>query len=262
MGHAAPTVSTVRAAFCQNARMTTREHSPIAGAASECSRPMSRSTMLVVAAVLVVAGVAALAIDVPVATWCKTHRLPGEIGRLINLLEISGHSLGAAIMLIAAVVLDRSLAVPGPGRFGVAERAFARMVAATYLGGLIVDLIKISVERVRPRAADLATLTSPFATFGDASLAATAPRATDLMSFPSGHSAVAAGLAAALAWRYPRGLPLFMVLAAATALQRVVSSAHYPSDTAFGAAVGIVAAAACLGSGTPPAATLAGSEAA
>lgn len=215
--------------------------------------------MLAVAAVLAVAGLAALAIDVPVATWFKNHRLPGEIGRLVNLLEISGHSLGAAIILIAAVVLDRSLAVPRPGRFGVAERAFARMVAATYLGGLVVDVIKLAVERVRPRAADLAALTSPFATFGDASLAAAATRASDLMSFPSGHSAVAAGLAAALTWRYPRGVPLFMLLAAATALQRVVSSAHYPSDTAFGAAVGIVAAVACLGPGSPSPASLAGS---
>lgn len=218
--------------------------------------------MLVIAATLAVAGVAALTIDVPVAVWCKTHRLPGEIGRLINLLEVSGHSLGAAIMLIAAAVLDRSLAVPRPGRFGPAERAFSRMVAATYFGGLVVDAIKVSVERVRPRAADLAGLASPFATFGDASLAAATPHAADLMSFPSGHSAVAAGLAAALAWRYPRGVPLFIFLAAATALQRVVSSAHYPSDTAFGAAVGLVAAAACLGAGSPRSATLAGSNAA
>ena len=68
------------------------------------------------------------------------------------------------------------------------------------------------------------------------------------------------GLAAALAWRYPRGAPLFIFLAAATALQRVVSSAHYPSDTTFGAAVGLVAAAACLGAGSPRSAALAGSN--
>jgi membrane-associated phospholipid phosphatase len=58
---------------------------------------------------------------------------------------------------------------------------------------------------------------------------------------------VAAGLAAALTWRYPHGWPLFAMLAAATATQRVVTSAHYPSDVACGAAVGLIGAACCLG---------------
>ncbi|MFM7185903.1 MAG: phosphatase PAP2 family protein [Planctomycetota bacterium] len=209
--------------------------------------------LLGVATMLVLVGSAAFFIDLPVAAWCKSHRLPGELGRLISLLEISGHSLGAALALIAALTLDHSLRVPLPGRWQAGERAFTRMLAATYFGGLIVDLIKVSVARVRPRAADLAGVGSWLATFGEGTLATEAPRLVDLMSFPSGHSAVAAGLAAALAWRYPHGLPLFAVLAVATAVQRVVSSAHYPSDTAFGAAVGLVGAACCLGGPRPAA---------
>lgn len=203
--------------------------------------------LLGVATVLVALGCAGFLIDLPVAIWCKTHRLPGEIGRLINLLEITGHSLGAAIVLIAVVTLDRSLKMPVPGRCGAAEWIVLRMIAATYFGGLLVDLIKISVVRVRPRAADLASVASPFGTFRDDSLAVAAPHFADLMSFPSGHSAVAAGLAAALTWRYPHGAPLFAMLAAAAALQRVVTSAHYPSDVACGAAIGLIGAACCLG---------------
>lgn len=247
--------------------MIATHHDPAAG-----RRPRDfQINLLVTAGALAAAGLLAFSIDLPVATWCKSHRLPGEIGRLVNLLELSGHSLGAAIILLAALSLDRSLRFAWPGRsFGRARPiqrtkriddfahehsggggalAFVRLVAATYLGGIVVDVIKVSVERVRPRAADLATLASPFATFGDASLTAAAPHAADLMSFPSGHSAVAAGLAAALSCRYPHGTPLFVFLAGATALQRVVTSAHYPSDVAFGAAVGLVAAAACLGPG-------------
>ena len=121
------------------------------------------------------------------------------------------------------------------------------MIAATYLGGLLADVIKVSIERVRPRAADLAGVASWLGTFGDASLVVEKPHLSDLMSFPSGHSAVAAGLAAALTWRYPHGWPLFAMLAAATATQRVVTSAHYPSDVACGAAVGLIGAACCLG---------------
>jgi membrane-associated phospholipid phosphatase len=37
------------------------------------------------------------------------------------------------------------------------------------------------------------------------------------------------------------------MLAAAAALQRVVTSAHYPSDVACGAAMGLIGAACCLG---------------
>jgi len=54
-------------------------------------------------------------------------------------------------------------------------------------------------------------------------------------------------LAAALAWRYPHGWPLFVALAAATGFHRVITSAHYPSDVACGAAIGLIAAACCLG---------------
>jgi len=76
-------------------------------------------------------------------------------------------------------------------------------------------------------------------------------KSADLMSFPSGHSAVAAGLATALAWKYPHGTLTFGLLAAAAGLQRVASSAHYPSDVAFGAAIGVAVAAICLGGRRP-----------
>jgi undecaprenyl-diphosphatase len=68
-----------------------------------------------------------------------------------------------------------------------------------------------------------------------------------MMSFPSGHAAVAAGFAAAMGWKYPHARPFFAILAVCAAAQRVVTSAHYPSDVAFGAAIGLLGAAACLG---------------
>lgn len=214
-------------------------------------RPQARYAfrLLAIAAALVVAGLAAFAIDLPVATWCKAHRLPGELGRLVTLCEAFGHSLSVAVILLAAVLLDPGLRLPRPGRLGSAEWAFLRMIAMAYCGGLAVDLVKAAVTRVRPRAADLESIASVLATFGHGTLATPDGRNADLMSFPSGHSAVAAGLAAALAWRYPGGWPLFAALAAGTAAQRVCSSAHYPSDAAFGAAVGLVVAALCLGNG-------------
>lgn len=233
--------------MCQTDVMNVTSTSPAGRPGGRNSR--FQAGLVATAMLLFAAGAAALPIDLPVAAWCKTHRLPGELDRLIHLLEISGHSLGAWVMLLAAVTLDRGLRLPLPGR-GSGGRMFARMIAATYLGGLVTDLIKLAVERVRPRAADLAGVASWFGTFGDGAAASATPRMSDLMSFPSGHSAVAAGLAAALAWRYPHGWPLFAFLAAATACQRVLSSAHYPSDVACGAAVGLLGAAICLGGRT------------
>jgi len=212
-----------------------------AGDRAAASRSARR--LLAAAGGLVVIGCLALSIDLPVAAWCKTHRVPGDLGRLVGFAEIFGHTLGAAALLVGTLVLDPALALPWRGARGV---AVCRLVAATYAGGLATDVVKLLVARVRPRAADLTALASVAGTFGTGAVAET-PGRSDLMSFPSGHAAVAAGLAAALSWRYPRGAVFFTVVAAAAALQRVVSSAHYPSDVAFGAALGLAGAALILG---------------
>lgn len=210
-----------------------------------------RFTLAMIALALVIAGGLAFAIDLPVASWCKTHRLPGELARLLNFAEVGGHALGVAVLLAVAIFLDRTLR-PLPLRpTSSSSRDLARIVSAAYAGGLVVDTIKASVDRVRPRAADLTSFASALATFGDGAAATATGRGADLMSFPSGHAAVAAGFAAALGWKYPHGRPLFALLAAAAAAQRVVTSAHYPSDVAFGAALGLVGAFVCLGSKPP-----------
>ncbi len=207
---------------------------------------------LLVAAVVAGLGGLAFAIDLPVARWFRTHDLPSDLGRLVDFAEAFAHGLGVAVLLGVAVALDQSLRPVGR-----AWRTIGRMVIASYAGGLVVNVIKLIVTRVRPRAADLAELTTPFATFGTAALAKpvevsdAALKSSDLMSFPSGHAAAAAALATVLAWKYPHGLPVFVGLATLAAAQRVVSSAHYPSDVAFGAAVGVAVAAVCLGRSRP-----------
>ena len=206
-----------------------------------------RVALLGLAGMLVVAGGLAFTVDLPVAAWCKSHRLPGELLRLLNFAEVCGHALGVAVLLAAALVLDRTLRpwLANAGRTAAGD--VVRLVSAAYAGGLVVDLIKVSVSRVRPRAADLTDLASVLGTFGDAALASPTPRGADMMSFPSGHAAVAAGFAAAMGWKYPHARPFFAILAVCAAAQRVVTSAHYPSDVAFGAAIGLLGAAACLG---------------
>lgn len=200
-----------------------------------------RRRLCSLAVLLVLVGAACLPVDLPVATWMKNHSLPRELVRLLNFMEIFAHGTGIVFLFAALLSLDRCLR-SRPTWPGV----FARMVAAVLTAGACTTMLKIAVERVRPRAADLASVASVFGTFGTSALV-DLKSVSDIMSFPSGHAGAAAAFAAALAWRYPQGTPVFAVAATLAAVQRVSSSAHYPSDIAFGAAVGLLAAAVWLG---------------
>jgi membrane-associated phospholipid phosphatase len=224
-------------------------------AAAPRGMPVAMRSRLAVAAGLAALGIALLSIDLQVAAWCRTRRLPGDLGRLLDLSEVFAHGLSVAVILAVTVSLDPVLR-RAAGR-AAAGWDIVRLFGAAYAGGIVVDLVKAAVTRVRPRAADLTAVASVFDTFG-VSAAATAVtggglagKPADLMSFPSGHAAVAAGLATALAWKYPHATPTFALLAALAAAQRVASAAHYPSDTAFGAAIGVAVAAVCLGGSRP-----------
>lgn len=58
-------------------------------------------------------------------------------------------------------------------------------------------------------------------------------------AFPSGHSAAAFAVAAALAVFYPRGAALLFALAAGAAASRVAQGWHWPSDCLAGALLGV-----------------------
>ncbi|MFM7136728.1 MAG: hypothetical protein ACKO1M_06630, partial [Planctomycetota bacterium] len=175
---------------------------------------------LAVAAALAVLGCGLFLVDVPVAVWCRGHRLPGDLARLVDLSEAFAHGLAVAVLLGVTASLDPVLR---RARSWPAARVdIVRLVAASYAGGLAVDLVKAVVTRVRPRAVDLTAVTTAFDTFGATAALADLGggplgKSADLMSFPSGHAAVAAGLATALAWKYPHGALTFAGLAAAAA---------------------------------------------
>lgn len=216
------------------------------------SRFLARA--LALAAGCAVAGGVCLLFDVPVAQWCKTSPLPRELKRLLDLAEIFAHSTGVVTLLVALAALDPARAwswrTPPPREVtaGIGGRApFLRMIGATFTGGLVTDLLKATITRVRPRATDLAMAGSALDTFDRAAIAIPHPGHGDLMSFPSGHAAVAAGFATMLAWRYPHGTIVFAAFAILAGAQRVFSSAHYPSDVLLGAALGTAGAAIVLG---------------
>ncbi|MFF4393895.1 phosphatase PAP2 family protein [Streptomyces sp. NPDC001552] len=64
----------------------------------------------------------------------------------------------------------------------------------------------------------------------------------DSSSFPSGHTAAAVAFTAAVVPSWPRAGAACAVPTVLVAVERVHSGAHYPSDVAAGAAIGIAAA--------------------
>ena len=220
------------------------------------------TTRLFIAGGLAIAGLLAFAIDLPVAEWFHDHRLPKELSRYLNFTEVFGHGIGVAMIMLGAFVLDDSLRFPSltwpairwPTYQPTApKRQAARMLGGLVAGPLMVLLLKQLIDRVRPRAADFSKGAEVFDTFGRGLLAADAGGGSDLHSFPSGHSATAAALASVLVWKYPRGRWFFVLLAASACLQRLASSAHYPSDACLGAAIGVLGSALVLGREGSPA---------
>ncbi|MFF4018426.1 phosphatase PAP2 family protein [Streptomyces sp. NPDC001843] len=64
----------------------------------------------------------------------------------------------------------------------------------------------------------------------------------DSSSFPSGHTAAAVAFTAAVAPSWPTAGALCALPAAMVAVERVQSGAHYPTDVAAGAVIGLVGA--------------------
>jgi membrane-associated phospholipid phosphatase len=183
------------------------------------------------AAVLAGLGVAALAVDGPLAVWVESGRAPSFLNKLCGLSEVFGHAAGVLAILAAVGVLDPA------HRF-----AIPRIAAASLGSGLVANVLKLLVARTRPHHFDLT---------GDAldSFGGWLPllgNASWQQGFPSSHMATAAGLAIALTCLYPRGRWLFPALAALAGMQRVLSQAHFASDVLWGAAVGCIFAPLCM----------------
>jgi membrane-associated phospholipid phosphatase len=184
---------------------------------------------------IVLAGVSALAVDLPLSQ----AMVEGQVLRPLHSALGSIEPFGQPPAVIAV-----SIAVLSCG--GVRRGAGFRILAGGLAPGLIVDILKLCVARVRPRhVSDFhgAVLN----TFNGAFPGTTA--GSEMQSWPSGHTAVAVGFCLALSAIFPKGRWLFRILAALVALQRIESGAHYLSDTLFAAAVACAVFAVVFGRG-------------
>jgi membrane-associated phospholipid phosphatase len=203
---------------------------------SRCARQL-----LLLGGLCAVLAAVAMPWDLAIARYFHTHPLRGDLARLVHLAEVFGYGGSVALILITVAILDAR----GPWA--------ARLPAATSIAaGVVANLAKLLVARVRPReldwnSPDLHTWMSWLPLWHPQRLGR--PLSSGWMSFPSGHAATAAGLAIGLACLYPRGRWWFACLAVLAGIQRMVAEAHYLSDVLAGAALGCWAAAACLAVG-------------
>lgn len=199
------------------------------------AKPSNRFYLL--AALLLAFSVASLVIDMPVARYVSQVGMPGDLRKLFSVSEVFAHGMGVALILIAILVLD-------PAR----RRFLPRVVCCTYGAGLVAQLGKNLLPRVRPNVCDLSTTAwqTFFAGGGKQYAAFHQLSGRDIHAYPSGHSATAVGLAFGLAWLYPRGRWLFAAYAVLAIMQRIESGAHFASDTFAGAAVACLVAGVCF----------------
>jgi membrane-associated phospholipid phosphatase len=202
-------------------------------------------------AAIAAAGFAALAVDLPIARWFHDGHCPAEIHRWLAFAEVYAHGFGVTCIVLTIFALDT-------GRRHLLPRA----AAIAFGGGLIANLLKLSLARLRPHdfflaiKADNALGPAPAGQALTHSIADTFGQwlplgkvASGLQSFPSGHMATAFGLTAALIWLYPRGRWVFAFFALLAGCQRMSSQAHFLSDVVWGAAAGCTVAVLFLPTG-------------
>jgi membrane-associated phospholipid phosphatase len=190
----------------------------------------SLTRLLVGPIVLALLGVAAMNFDMPLAHWVRGKHYPSDVKKLFDLAEVFGHGFGVVFIIFAVWVLAPQMRLRLP-----------RVIVAVFAAGIAGTLFKMCVARRRPNHVVFFN-NGVMETFGEWLPLFSNPSAWQ--SFPSGHSAMACGLAVALTALFPRGKWLFAGLAVMVMLQRICSGYHFLSDTLWGAAIGCLVASA------------------
>ena len=183
----------------------------------------------------VLAAILVLPWDAVVAQWCRNEKLPGELRAIVRLAETFAHGYGIAAIIITLLLID-------PLR----RRDTIWTAIGTAFGGIMANVIKLNVARLRPHTID--PLTSQDWTIGWQGMFPWLQGwegwiDRSLQAFPSGHTATAAAFATCLSVTYPQARWWFALLAALAGLQRIDAGAHFPSDVLAGAALGIACGA-------------------
>lgn len=185
----------------------------------------------VAAASWLIIGLACMAIDDRIQPLLARF---GAQGSSVRAVAEGWQQLGAApgliIYLASALLLTRT-------RRG---SVFLRFAASAALAGLLAQVAKYLIGRVRPNVNGDATLyLGPGGVLHEG---LSAP----IDSMPSGHTAVAFSMAVALTHRWPNLRTLWFLLAAGVGFARTLVDRHFPSDVILGALLGTAVAVLTL----------------
>ena len=168
-------------------------------------------------------GLLALFADVRVAAWIRNNPFSPLFKTVLRQLRWPGH-YGFTVVLAVLIVWP--------------FRRHWRIAAALLIAGAgssaVTAVLKYCFGRARPFRGDSAFAWHPFPGSPLDSLI------TRNLSFPSGDATLAFATAAVLTVAFPRLRYVALGWAVVVAITRVLQGAHYPSDVAVGAIVGIV----------------------
>jgi len=168
-----------------------------------------------------------------VAIACA-HLLDGTAWRSARLLSVNDKDWGRLLRSMGYLPTWGVIALG----FWLQQRDHPRraayagaLVLGPALGGLLAELLKLSIRRLRPNPEVFEYVFRPFAD---------GPLSNRGMGMPSSHTLVAFAGAAVLARLYPRARWLWYTLAAGCAATRVLAMGHFLSDTVVAAALGVM----------------------
>lgn len=193
----------------------------------------------VLAAAVALMIVLALIADAASVPWARS--LPPAIAWPFQAVTDIGKSgwvlVPSGLMVVLLLAADWSAVEP---RTRAAWSEIGQLLTALFIavatGGIVTNVIKQVVGRARPVLFDREGPLSFDAFNFDYANA----------SFPSGH-ATTAGAILAFGWlAFPRGRPVWAVVAIVIAVSRIVVGAHFPSDVVAGLIVGGLCATASL----------------
>jgi membrane-associated phospholipid phosphatase len=183
---------------------------------------------------LVIAGVLCIPFDLTLVKLADGTALRGDARRVLDLAEAFAFGPSAIVVALGVVLAD-----------GRPKRFMARLFAYPILTGLLANLAKLAIPRLRPRGLPslFSQLSEPPTGWDTFLFLCPAPSIAKLgdgsssiwQSFPSAHAVTAVGLAIGLARLYPKARWYFATLAIFAGMQRVFANAHYPSDVLVGA---------------------------
>jgi len=185
------------------------------------------------AAVLSVLGI--LFVDKPLALYIKANIDPHTFGffKTVTDLGLGGHWYALVIVAWLTCMVRSGLALTTVAyeTWRLRARSALYVLATMVVSGVLVQILKFAIGRLRPRYLFEEGLYgfTPF---------------TGANSFPSGHSQVIWAVMIALWFVYPRYRAAYVTVAMLVSFSRVATTVHFLSDWMMGSVLAIVVAVA------------------